>query len=74
MELASKKVMIIGITGGIGSGKSTIARGLRELGYMVYDTDHAAKRLIMEDESVHRQIEDLFGRDVFKDGVYQTQI
>lgn len=74
MELASKKVMIIGITGGIGSGKSTIARGLRELGYMVYDTDHAAKRLIMEDESVHRQIEDLFGRDVFKDGVYQTQL
>ena len=66
--------MIIGITGGIGSGKSTIAQGLREMGYAVYDTDSEAKRLIVEDVHVRQQIEQLFGSEVYKDGVYQTAL
>ena len=66
--------MIIGITGGIGSGKSTIAQGLREMGYAVYDTDSEAKRLIVEDAHVRQQIEQLFGSEVYKDGVYQTAL
>ena len=36
----------IGITGGIGSGKSVVSRLLRIMGYSVYDTDSEAKRLI----------------------------
>ena len=66
--------MIIGITGGIGSGKSTIARTLREMGFAVYDTDSEAKRLIVEDVQVREQIEQLFGKEVYKDGVYQTAL
>lgn len=66
--------MIIGITGGIGSGKSTIAKQLRAMGYAVYDTDSEAKRLIMEDAHVRQQIEQLFGNEVYKDGVYQTAL
>ena len=66
--------MIIGLTGGIGSGKSTIAQGLRAMGYMVYDTDSEAKRLIVEDAHVRQQIEQLFGSEVYKDGVYQTTL
>lgn len=66
--------MIIGITGGIGSGKSTIAKQLRDMGYMVYDTDSEAKRLIVEDTLVRQQIEQLFGSKVYKDGVYQTAL
>ena len=66
--------MIIGITGGIGSGKSTIAKQLREMGYRVYDTDNEAKRLIVEDTHVRQQIEQLFGSEVYKDGVYQTAL
>ena len=66
--------MIIGLTGGIGSGKSTIAQGLRAMGYMVYDTDSEAKRLIVEDAHVRQQIEQLFGSEVYKDGVYQTEL
>ena len=66
--------MIIGITGGIGSGKSTIARTLREMGFAVYDTDSEAKRLIVEDAQVREQIEQLFGKEVYKDGVYQTAL
>ena len=64
--------MIVGITGGIGSGKSTIAGQLREMGYTVYDTDSEAKRLIIEDPHVREQIEQLFGKEVYQDGVYQT--
>ena len=64
--------MIIGLTGGIGSGKSTIAQGLRQMGYAVYDTDSEAKRLIVEDSAVRKQMIQLFGSDVYKDGIYQT--
>ena len=66
--------MIVGITGGIGSGKSTIAQGLRQMGYAVYDTDSEAKRLIVEDAHVRKQITALFGEEVYKDGVYQTSL
>lgn len=64
--------MIIGITGGIGSGKSVIARQLRKMGYSVYDTDSEAKRLIVEDAHVREQMTALFGEEVYQDGVYQT--
>ena len=64
--------MIIGITGGIGSGKSVISKELRRMGYPVYDTDKEAKRLIIEDAQVRQQIMALFGPEAYKDGVYQT--
>ena len=64
--------MLIGITGGIGSGKSVIAQQLRQVGYGVYDTDSEAKRIIMEDAHVRAQITALFGSQAYKDGVYQT--
>ena len=66
--------MIIGITGGIGSGKSVISQELRHMGYEVYDTDSEAKRLIVENVQIRRNIEDLLGKEVYKDNVYQTQI
>ena len=66
--------MIIGITGGIGSGKSTIAKQLCAMGYAVYDTDSEAKRLIVEDAHVREQMEELFGKEVYADGVYQTAL
>ena len=64
--------MLIGITGGIGSGKSVIAQQLRQMGYEVYDTDSQAKRLIVEDSKIREQITALFGPEAYKDGVYQT--
>lgn len=66
--------MIIGITGGIGSGKSVIAKQLRKMGYSVYDTDSEAKRIIVEDATVREQMTALFGEEVYKDGVYQTAL
>lgn len=66
--------MIIGITGGIGSGKSVIAKQLRKMGYSVYDTDSEAKRIIVEDATVREQMTALFGEEVYQDGVYQTAL
>ncbi len=66
--------MVIGITGGIGSGKSTITKQLCKMGYAIYDTDSEAKRLIVEDITVRQQIEQLLGKEVYADGVYQTAL
>ena len=57
--------MIVGITGGIGSGKSTIARALAERGYAVYDCDQEAKRIIAENPDVRQEIIDLLGEESF---------
>ena len=65
-------MQIIGITGGIGSGKSTIARALAARGYAVYDCDREAKRIIAENPAVQQQIIALFGEEAFVDGVYNT--
>ena len=65
-------MQIIGITGGIGSGKSTIARALAARGYAVYDCDKEAKRIIAENAEVQQQIINLFGKKSFVNGVYNT--
>ena len=63
---------IVGLTGGIGSGKSTIAHELARRGYQVYDCDREAKRIIAEDAKVQAAIIDLLGEESFVDGKYNT--
>jgi len=58
-------MMIVGLTGGIGSGKSTVARFFRELGVPVYDSDKEAKVLMVKSEMVRRELINLFGEEVF---------
>ena len=64
--------MVIGLTGGIGSGKSTIAAELARRGYPVYDTDREAKRIIVHNPAVRSQVETLFGSEVFDGDTYLT--
>lgn len=64
--------MTIGITGGIGSGKSTIAAELVRRGYRVYDCDREAKRIIEENRDVQTQIMALLGEEAFANGRYNT--
>ena len=66
--------MLVGITGGIGSGKSTIAQEFERLGYPVYYTDIEAKRIIVSNPMVRSQIEMLFGSDVYDGDTYRTDI
>ena len=57
----------IGITGGIGSGKSTVARVFEVLGIPVYYADEAAKHLMNEDEALKEKIKTSFGEDAYKE-------
>jgi dephospho-CoA kinase len=59
---------IIGITGGIGSGKTTVANEFLSLGIPVYITDLEAKKL-MQSDYVLSQIKEEFGSEVFDKGV-----
>lgn len=59
--------MLIGLTGGIGSGKSTVARYIQSKGYPVYFADIEAKKVMQTDEVIEK-IVDVFGEDVLDDG------
>ena len=56
----------IGITGGIGSGKSTVAKVFEVLGIPVYYADEAARRVMNEDSTVRQQIIQHFGASAYK--------
>jgi len=60
-----QRPLIIGITGGIGSGKSTLSSLLRAEGYSVYDTDLEARRLQNEHSAMRKKLVDLFGKDIY---------
>ena len=55
----------IGVTGGIGSGKSTVCALLKEHGVAVYDSDAEAKRLMSESESLRSALVDAFGDECY---------
>ena len=56
---------IIGITGGIGSGKSTIAKVFISMGFPVYNSDTRAKELINSNIDVIDSIKQEFGDDIY---------
>lgn len=60
-------ILKIGLTGGIGSGKSTIAKIFEVLGIPVYYADTEAKRIMNEDLQLKAQILQHFGEDAYKD-------
>lgn len=55
----------VAITGGIGSGKSTVSEILRELGVAVYNSDIRAKELMTESESLREALVERFGAEVY---------
>lgn len=58
----------IGLTGGIGSGKTTIANIFSTLGIAIYDADSAAKGLMNTDPQIRQQLTERFGAAVYKNG------
>lgn len=63
----------IGLTGGIGSGKSTVARIFEVLGIPVYYADAAAKRIMNEDEMLKEQIIRHFGKEAYQNGLLDSK-
>lgn len=58
--------MIVGLTGGIGSGKTTIAEFFSELGIPVYNSDKEAKRLMCTSKKLKKGIKELLGNEAYK--------
>lgn len=55
----------IGITGGIGSGKSLVSKILQLMGYPVYSSDQRAKDIMHEDPTVTAGLKELFGEEAY---------
>ena len=67
--MSSSKISpkVIGLTGGIGSGKSTIAREFAALGVPVYHSDDRAKYLMNSDEELKQQLMALLGPETYRE-------
>ena len=59
---------IIGLTGGIGSGKTTIANYIKSLGVPVYIADDEAKKLLNND-TIQKEIKNAFGETIFENNL-----
>lgn len=68
------KPKIIGLTGGIGSGKTTVADVIEQHGYAVYYSDTRAKEIVNDNLSLKNQIIDLLGSKAYtEDGSYNRK-
>lgn len=65
---------IIGLTGGIGSGKTTVARFIEEFGFPVYYSDDRAKDIVNEDDDLKAKIKELLGEEAYgENGLYDRK-
>lgn len=62
-------MVVVGITGGIGSGKTTVSGFFKELGIPVYIADVEAKLLMNTDKQLQQEIINLLGKEAYVDGV-----
>jgi dephospho-CoA kinase len=64
----------IGLSGGIGSGKSTIAKILEHMGYPVFYSDEEAKKLYVTHPLLKNQLIAIIGKDCYQNGVFQKDV
>lgn len=64
---------IIGLTGGIGSGKTSVAKLLEEKGFPVYYSDDEAKNIVNKDLALKGKIIELLGKEAYVDGIYNRK-
>ena len=57
---------LIGITGGIGSGKTTVSEIISHLGYKVYNSDVRAHEIINENKLIKNKLTESFGSDLYE--------
>lgn len=63
------KPKLIGITGGIGAGKSTVSTICKHLGFKVYNSDQRAKEIVSEDPIIKKKLISFFGNNIYINGV-----
>jgi len=69
-----KEQIKIGLTGGIGSGKTFIGAIFTKLEIPVFNADHEARKCMSENELLRQDIQDAFGDNVYNEGLLQNKI
>lgn len=59
-------MLIVGLTGGIGSGKTTVANMFSKLGIPIYIADEESKKLLVTSKVIKRKLIVLFGKETYK--------
>ena len=62
-------MMIVGLTGGIGSGKTTVANMFKDLGIPIYNSDERAKELMNSSTELIEKIKELLGQEAYVDAM-----
>ncbi|CRH93337.1 dephospho-CoA kinase [Streptococcus dysgalactiae] len=65
--MSEKKVLMIGITGGIASGKSTVVAMIKEAGYQVIDADQVVHQLQEKGGRLYEALKQAFGNEILKE-------
>lgn len=65
---------VVGVTGGIGSGKSIICSVIEKIGFPVFYSDKEAKEILVSDQEVINRLSSLIGEGLYKDGVFHKEI
>ena len=74
VESITSAKKIIGLTGGIGSGKTTVAKFIEEMGFPVYFSDDRAKEIVNDDEVLKNRIKELLGDEAYdENGFYNRK-
>ncbi|MCU0474444.1 MAG: dephospho-CoA kinase [Bacteroidales bacterium] len=68
MKQVRKPVMKLGITGGIGSGKTSVCRVFNVLGIPVFSADPEAQKIMNENDEIIREINKIAGKNLYPDG------
>ena len=69
-----KQQIKIGLTGGIGSGKTFISSILSKLCVPVFNADIEAKKCMTEDKVLKQKIKNIFGDEIYENGIIQKEI
>ncbi|RXK85892.1 dephospho-CoA kinase [Filimonas effusa] len=64
----------VGLTGGIGSGKSMVARIFKVLGIPVFDADATTKNIMATDKELQQRLMEVFGPKIFANGVLDRKL
>jgi dephospho-CoA kinase len=68
MSKGKKPGIRLGVTGGIGSGKTSVCRVFKVLGIPVYSADPEAKEIMENDKGIIRRINSIAGKDLYSNG------
>ncbi|OFZ02047.1 MAG: dephospho-CoA kinase [Bacteroidetes bacterium RIFCSPLOWO2_12_FULL_31_6] len=72
-EKRNNKPLLVGLTGGIGSGKSTVAKIFNALGVKIYNSDVEAKNIVNTDVEVIKLIKQKFGKEIYENGLLNSK-